>query len=121
MEKFKEWVDPAAVLPEDAVDRDRILTNVSLYWFTATAGSAANLYYETFHDKEGMRPTGRNEVPTAVAMSKTQDVTIRRWAESQNNIVHWSEFDGGHFLALENPDFLVRDVREFFAKLARPH
>jgi hypothetical protein len=44
--KFKEWVDPAAALPEDAVSRDRILTNVSLYWFSGTAGSSANLYYE---------------------------------------------------------------------------
>jgi epoxide hydrolase len=124
VEKFKEWVDPAAELPEDAVDRDRLLTNVSLYWFTATAGSAANLYYETFHDEEGVRPKGRNDVPTSVALSKTQDVTIRRWAERQNNIVRWTEFDGGHFLALENPDFLVRDVREFFAELRgaeRPH
>ena len=40
VEKFQEWTDPAAKLPEDAVDRDRILTDVSIYWFTATAGSA---------------------------------------------------------------------------------
>jgi pimeloyl-ACP methyl ester carboxylesterase len=31
VEKFQEWTDPAAALPEDAVDRDRILTNVSVY------------------------------------------------------------------------------------------
>lgn len=43
IEKFKEWTDPSARLPEDAVDRDRILTNVSLLWFTRCAGSAANL------------------------------------------------------------------------------
>jgi pimeloyl-ACP methyl ester carboxylesterase len=29
VEKFREWTDPAAELPEDAVDRDRLLTNVS--------------------------------------------------------------------------------------------
>src|SRR5262249_19812098 len=54
VEKFKEWIDPAARLPEDAVDRDRILTNVSLYWFTAAAGSAANLYYEALHAPNGI-------------------------------------------------------------------
>jgi hypothetical protein len=43
VEKFKEWTDSAAELPEDAVNRDRLLTNVSLYWFTATAGSSTNL------------------------------------------------------------------------------
>ena len=37
VEKFQEWTNPAALLPEDAVDRDRILTDVSIYWFTATA------------------------------------------------------------------------------------
>ena len=50
VEKFQEWTDPAALLPEDAVDRDRILTDVSIYWFTATAGSAAHTYYERFND-----------------------------------------------------------------------
>ena len=43
VEKFKEWTDPAAKLPEDAVDRDLLLTNVMLYWLTGTAGSAQQL------------------------------------------------------------------------------
>jgi len=30
VEQFKEWTDPRAGLPEDAVDRDLILTNVSV-------------------------------------------------------------------------------------------
>jgi pimeloyl-ACP methyl ester carboxylesterase len=125
VEKFKEWVDPNAALPEDAIDRDRILTNVSLYWFTATAGSAANLYYETFHEKNGVKRSTKNEVPTGVAVSLHMDVTIRRWAEKENNIVHWTEVQhGGHFLALENPTLFVDDVRAFFATVrgnARPH
>jgi epoxide hydrolase len=125
VEKFKEWVDPAASVPEDAIDRDRILTNVSLYWFTGTAGSAANLYYETFHEKNGVKRHTRNEVPTGVAVSLNMDVTIRRWAERENNIVHWTEVErGGHFLAMENPQLFVRDVRAFFAKVrddARTH
>ena len=49
VEKFKEWTDSAKALPDDAVDRDRLLANVSVYWFTGTAGSSANLYYETTH------------------------------------------------------------------------
>lgn len=119
VEKFKEWVDPAAALPEDAIDRDRILTNVSIYWFTATAGSAANLYYETFHEKDGgVKRKTRNEVPTGVAVSLNMDVTIRRWAEKENNIVHWTAVEhGGHFFALENPELFVQDVRTFFEGL----
>jgi pimeloyl-ACP methyl ester carboxylesterase len=57
-------------------------------------------------------------VPTGVAVSTTQDIAIRRLAEREHNIVHWSEFDkGGHFAAMENPVFLVDDVRAFFRTL----
>ena len=53
-------------------------------------------------------------VPTGVFVS-AEDISIRRYAEQSNTIVHWSEFDrGGHFAAMETPDLLVADVREFF-------
>ncbi|MEA2526026.1 MAG: epoxide hydrolase [Thermomicrobiales bacterium] len=118
VEKFKEWTDPAAALPEDAVDRDHLLTNVMLYWLTGTAGSAANLYYETYHDPSLWAPGERGTVPTGVAVSLTQDVAIRRFAEREHNVVHWSEFDrGGHFAAMEVPEFLVEDVRAFFQRV----
>ncbi|MCD6059686.1 MAG: putative hydrolase [Thermomicrobiales bacterium] len=102
MEKFKEWTDPSATLPEDAIDRDHMLTNVSIYWFTNTAGSSANLYYETYHDPSLFAPRERGTVPTGVAVSTTQDVAIRRLAERDHNVVRWTEFDeGGHFAAME--------------------
>ena len=118
IEKFKEWVDPAAKLPEDAVPRDRILTNVSLIWFTGTAGSSANLYYERAHDPATKKRPARSRVPTGVAVSSSQDVTIRRWAKRENKIVHWTELPrGGHFAALEVPELLIADIRAFFRKL----
>jgi epoxide hydrolase len=53
-----------------------------------------------------------------VAVSLTQDVAVRRLAEREHNVVHWSEFEGGgHFAAMEAPEFLVGDVRRFFRKL----
>ncbi|HEV8653068.1 MAG TPA: epoxide hydrolase [Actinomycetes bacterium] len=116
VEKFKEWTDPAAGLPEDAVDRDRLLTNVMLYWLTGTARSSSNSYYERFHDPSMWAPKERSTVPTGVAVFPT-DVAIRRFAEKPDTIVHWSEFDrGGHFAALEAPDLLIGDVREFFRR-----
>ena len=118
IEKFKEWTDPGAALPEDAVDRDRLLDNVSLNWFAAAAGASANLYYEVAHDPTSNKRKPKNTVPTGVAVSATQDVTIRRWADRENHIVRWTEFDrGGHFAALEAPSFLVADVRAFFRPL----
>ena len=114
VEKFQEWTDPAAALPEDAVDRDRILTDVSIYWFTATAGSAAHTYYERFNDPGMWTPGERSATPTAVAVFTT-DIAIRPFADRIHNVVRWSEFGrGGHFAALEAPDLLTADVREFF-------
>jgi epoxide hydrolase len=115
VEKFKEWTDPAAGLPEDAVDRDQLLTNVSLYWLTDTAGSSARLYYEGAQ-AWGQVPE-RSDVPTGVAVFP-MDITIKNIAEREHNVVHWSEFDrGGHFAAMEAPDLLTTDVRDFFRPL----
>jgi pimeloyl-ACP methyl ester carboxylesterase len=112
VEKFKEWTH--GDLPEESVDRDRMLTNVAIYWFTGTAGSAANMYYENMHS--GLWPTP-STTPTGVAVF-AEDIAIRRYAEQGNNIVHWSDFDtGGHFAALETPDLLVADIRMFFASV----
>jgi epoxide hydrolase len=111
VERFKEWTW-AAEVPEDAVDRDQLLTNVMLYWLTGTARSSAELYYENTHAGfSGQQP---GTTPTGVAVF-AGDYAIRRYAERTNHIVHWTEFDrGGHFAAMEAPDLLVGDVRNFF-------
>ncbi|ODU05958.1 MAG: epoxide hydrolase [Pseudonocardia sp. SCN 72-86] len=116
-ERFMDWTD-AAVAPEDAVDRDHMLTDVSLYWFTGTAGSAARIYYEHVHGGGSFGPPPPTTVPTGVAVFAADTVLpIRRLAERTNTIVHWSEFDrGGHFAAMEEPDLLVSDVRAFFRR-----
>jgi pimeloyl-ACP methyl ester carboxylesterase len=115
VEKFKEWTHSDAELPEQAIDRDRMLTNIMLYWLTGTAGSAARMYYENMHSGEwSQQPCA---VPVGVA-AFAEDIPIRRYAEQSNNIVQWSEFDrGGHFAVLEAPDLLVDDVRAFFRGL----
>ena len=66
VEKFKEWTNSGHALPEDVISRDEILTDVSVYWFTGTAGSAANVaYYESMHSGDWPVPSG---VPTGVAV-----------------------------------------------------
>jgi pimeloyl-ACP methyl ester carboxylesterase len=114
-EKFNAWSYPADELPEQAIDRDVILTDVMLYWLTGTAGSSAASYYENMHASTWNQQPATT--PTGVAVF-AEDVAIRRYAERGNNIVHWSEFDrGGHFAALEAPELLVGDVRAFFRSL----
>ncbi|WP_405071404.1 epoxide hydrolase [Kribbella sp. NBC_01510] len=110
VEKFWEWTDPAYALPEDAVELDHLVTDVSIYWFTNTSASSANLYYENRAAADDLRPG----VPTGVAVFPT-DPAIRRVLDRRHRIVHWSEFSrGGHFAALEAPDLLVDDIRAFF-------
>jgi pimeloyl-ACP methyl ester carboxylesterase len=113
VEKFREWTHGGEV-PEDVLDRDRILTNVTLYWLTGTAGSAANLYYEQMHSGNWPAPS---PVPTGVLVT-AEDISIRRFAEPANNIVHWTDAEtGGHFAALEAPDLFTGDVRTFFRQV----
>jgi pimeloyl-ACP methyl ester carboxylesterase len=113
-EKFGEWTDGGL----GAVDRDQLLTNISVYWLTRTAGSSARLYYEAVRS-ETERSPARSTVPTGVAVFPAEIAPpVRRIAEQSNHIVHWSEFDrGGHFAAMEEPDLLIGDVREFFREL----
>ncbi|NUT91273.1 MAG: epoxide hydrolase, partial [Saccharothrix sp.] len=88
VEKFKEWTDPAAELPEDAVDRDLLLTNVTLYWLTGTAGSSANSYYETAH-AGAWAAAEKSAVPTGVAVFPL-DTSIRHALDREHTVVHWS-------------------------------
>jgi len=120
VEKFQAWTD-SAELPEEAVDRDRLLTNVMLYWLTGTAASAARIYYERAHatGESAARPTAPSTAPTALALFPAElQIPLRHKAERTENIVRWTELGrGGHFAAMEEPDLLVEDIRAFFRQL----
>ncbi|WP_435270478.1 epoxide hydrolase family protein [Streptomyces sp. 1222.5] len=121
VEKFREWSD-SEELPEEAVGRDRLLTNVMLYWLTGTAGSSGRIYYERAHAVgRTARPTEPSAAPTALALFPAEpQIALRHKAERTENLVRWTEFDrGGHFAAMEEPDLLVDDVRAFFRQLRR--
>jgi len=116
VDKFSAWTHTKTGIPEDAIGRDDMLTNVMLYWLTGTAGSAARLYYENMHMTPawGQPPA---TTPTGVA-AFAEDIAIRRYGEQANNIVHWTDIDqGGHFAAMETPELLVTDIRTFFRGL----
>jgi pimeloyl-ACP methyl ester carboxylesterase len=112
MDKFREWTYPRNATPDKIIDRDRLLTNASIYWFTGTAGSAAYVGYAQGTD--WTTPYTNSGIPTA-AIAFAQDVSIRRYVEEQNTITRWTDIDhGGHFAAMEEPDMLTADIREFF-------
>jgi pimeloyl-ACP methyl ester carboxylesterase len=106
-EKFHEWTD----LP---IDRDQLLTNVSLYWFTGCGASAAHTLYDQAHATDWGAPS---DVPQGFAVFGT-DETVRKLVPAPED-THWTEFSGGlHFPAMEAPELLAQDLQEFFGKLA---
>jgi pimeloyl-ACP methyl ester carboxylesterase len=111
LEWFVDW-DPAQS-DRTPVDRDAILTDVSTYWLTGTAGSAARLYREGA-GVWAQRP-GPSKVPTGVA-NFLGDRAVRGLAELSNTVTRWTSCPtGGHFASLQAPGLLVQDIREFFA------
>jgi pimeloyl-ACP methyl ester carboxylesterase len=110
-EKALTWTDPAT-----PISSDWLLANVSLYWLTCTAASSARLYLESA-GKRGPLSTG--DVPVGVAVLPHDLVRpVRALAEPYHHITHWTEMPrGGHFAALEAPELLVPDIRDFFRQL----
>ena len=100
----------------ETLDRDRFLTHVSIFWFTATPGSSARQYLEDAKSGAGYREVP-NETPTGVSVFPNDFRSVRAFAERSNNIVHWSQMDrGGHFATSDAPDLLVDDLRTFFRR-----
>ncbi|MEX1022400.1 MAG: epoxide hydrolase family protein, partial [Dehalococcoidia bacterium] len=114
LEKFWAWTDHGDDLWA-SIDRDLVLTNVTLYWLTGSITSAARIYYEASHNRGGYG-LGRVEVPTAYARyPKEPWGAPRSMVERAYHLVHYSEMDaGGHFAALEQPEAFSRDVATFF-------
>jgi microsomal epoxide hydrolase len=115
VEKFRAWCDCDGNV-ESRFTKDELLTNITLYWITQTGTSSARIYYE---NRVALPHQGRVTVPTACALfPKEIIVPARKWVEARYNLVRWTEMPrGGHFAALEQPDLLVADIREFFGSL----
>jgi epoxide hydrolase len=116
IDKFREWTYPRSALPDEVIDRDRLLTNVMIYWLTGTAGTSA---YVGYAQAGGWgAPKVNSGVPTG-AIAFAHDVGIRRYAEAESTITRWTDVKdrGGHFAALEQPRLLSEDIRAFFRDL----
>lgn len=118
-EKFHVWTDHAGNF-EAAVERDELLANISLYWFTGAIGSSFWPYYDRLHGPWPI-PDGKTvDVPTGYAAFPRE---IRRppWsiaAKCYTDIRQWTPMPkGGHFAAMEQPEALARDVQSFFRPL----
>ena len=118
-EKFRTWSDCGGN-PENAISRDEMLANISLYWFTGAIGSSFWPYYARLHGGWPI-PEGKTiDVPMGYAQFPKEILTPpRSLAEkTYTDIRRWSVMPkGGHFAALEQPEALAREVTEFFRPL----
>lgn len=117
IDKFWAWTDHGGDL--DAVfDFDHLLDNLSLYWFTGTAGSSFRLY----HESNFRVPYSHAlvDVPTGVARFAGEPFRWPRPLVEQNYraVRQWDELPkGGHFAAFQRKDDFLRVVRAFFRTL----
>jgi pimeloyl-ACP methyl ester carboxylesterase len=118
IEKFRTWSDCEGAV-ESIFTRDELLTNVMVYWVTGTIPSSMRLYYESRLRPLGLSPSRRVTPPVAVAaFPKEIAMPPRSLVERSMNVVRWTEMPkGGHFAAMEQPETLAQDVREFFRDL----
>ena len=117
-EKWRAWSDCDGEI-EKRFSKDEILTNISIYWFSGTINSSTRYYYEMRQNQAENFLPGRLETPTGFSIFPGEIITApRSWCEAGYNIQQWSVHDrGGHFAALEEPDLLVQDIRDFFRPL----
>jgi pimeloyl-ACP methyl ester carboxylesterase len=118
-EKFRSWSDCDGV-PEDAVTRDRMLADIALYWFTGAIGSSFWPYYGRLHTPWPVSPKNPITVPTGYAAFPKEIVRPPRSIAQKGytNIRRWTEMKkGGHFAAMEQPEALAHEIREFFRPL----
>lgn len=114
-EKFYTWMDCDGDI-ESVINKDELLTNISVYWFTQSICSSTRLYYETTQHARLKFLEQKVTVPTGVARFPKEIMLFpRAWCENvYADIVQWNEYEkGGHFAAMERPSELVNDIRQF--------
>jgi pimeloyl-ACP methyl ester carboxylesterase len=120
LEKFRTWSDCGGD-PEHAFSKDELLTNIMIYWITETISSSTRLYWEGREQPLRLSVGNWVKPPVAVALfPKEIPMPPRELAERGYNIARWTDMPvGGHFAAMEQPELLASDLREFFRSLRR--
>ena len=118
-EKFHCWMDCEGDI-ESVLDKDELLTNISVYWFTQSICSSTRLYYEVTQNARLKFLEQPVTVPTGVARYPKELMRYpRKWCDNvYSDIVQWQSFDkGGHFAAMERPSEFVTEIRAFASKV----
>src|SRR3989441_6930581 len=114
--KFYKWTDNTGS-PEDALSRDQMLDNISLYWVTDTAAMSARI---GLGNKDASFSGGKLSLPVAATVFPREIYRPpKSWAEqTYSNLIYWHEAEhGGDVAAFEQPDIFVDEMRSAFRKL----
>ncbi len=115
-EKFRTWTDCDGDV-HSVIDRDRMLANISLYWFTGAIGSSFWPYYARMHGQWPIPSGGTVGVPTGYCAFPREIIRPPQSVASRmyTNIQRWTQMPkGGHFAAMEQPQALAEEIRAFF-------
>ena len=114
VEKLRAWSDCHGDL-ERRFTKDEILTNVMIYWLTATIGSSMRMYRAnaaiplTQHARRVQVPSGFSLFPADIGRPPLA------WLERTANVVRVTEpARGGHFAPFEEPELYAEELRAFF-------
>jgi pimeloyl-ACP methyl ester carboxylesterase len=113
--------------PKESPTKDDVLDNITLYWLTNTATSAARLYWENGARGSvivaAAQKTGDISLPVAITVFP-DDVyrAPETWARrAYRNLIYFHEVDkGGHFAAWEQPELFSAELRAAFRSLRNP-
>ena len=110
--------------PVGNLTRDNILDNITLYWLTGTATSAARSYWEDARALAASLASGQAPPPVTVPVGFTTFpgeiwASPRSWVEAvYPGLAYFNEADkGGHFAAWEEPQLFSEEVRAAFRSL----
>jgi pimeloyl-ACP methyl ester carboxylesterase len=112
--------------PARRLHRDDVLDDITLYWLTNTATSAARIYWETAGQSVVLATAQKtSEISLPVAISVFPEEVYRApetWARrAYRNLIYFNEVDkGGHFAAWEQPDLFSQEIRAAFRPLRQP-
>ena len=121
LEKFHNWSDLKNKTVLDIYSKEDLITNIMIYIVTNTFNTASWIYYG--RREEGGRVMNIKDkitTPTACALFPAEFLSWppKSYVDRMYNVLQWTEHpSGGHFAAMEEPTFLLNDIRSFAYKV----
>ncbi|MUL50091.1 epoxide hydrolase 1 [Mycobacterium sp. CBMA293] len=120
LEKFTSWSDNDGTLAS-AFSLDVLVTILNFYWLDSSIISSTRIYREVTLEGEDVIGPPQISVPTGICLFPKEPFAAPRenW-DAVYNVARVAEFPaGGHFAALERPDDVISEIRQFFPQYLR--